>query len=145
MGYGLGACIGVQLAKPNKKVVNIAGDGSFRMNLNELATAVEYKLPIVIALFNNRVLGMVRQWQELFFDSRFSQTSIDRGTDFVALANAFGARGINVTHPNQVDGAIISALAETDIPVLINFAIDKDDKVSPIVPPGAALNESADC
>lgn len=145
MGYGLGACIGAQLAKPNKKVINIAGDGSFRMNLNELATAVEYKLPIVIALFNNRALGMVRQWQELFFDSRFSQTSIDRGTDFVALANAFGARGINVTHPNQVDEAIISALVETNRPVLINFAIDKDDKVYPIVPPGAALCDVVDC
>ncbi len=145
MGYGLGACIGAQLARPDKKVINIAGDGSFRMNLNELATAVEYKLPIIIALFNNRALGMVRQWQELFFDSRFSQTSIDRGTDFVALANAFGARGINVTCPDEVDGAIISALAETDTPVLINFAIDKDDKVSPIVPPGAALCDVVDC
>ena len=145
MGYGLGACIGAQLAMPNKKVINIAGDGSFRMNLNELATAVEYKLPIIIALFNNKALGMVRQWQELFFDSRFSQTSIDRGTDFVALANAFGAKGINVTHPDQVDEAIISALGETDKPILINFAIDKDDKVSPIVPPGAALCDVVDC
>jgi acetolactate synthase-1/2/3 large subunit len=145
MGYGLGACIGAQMARHDKKVINIAGDGSFRMNLNELATAVEYKLPIIIALFNNRALGMVRQWQELFFDSRFSQTSIDRGTDFAALANAFGAKGINVTHPDEVDDAIIRALAETDTPVLINFAIDKDDKVSPIVPPGAGLNEVVDC
>jgi len=145
MGYGLGACIGAQLAKPNKKVINIAGDGSFRMNLNELATAVEYKLPIVIALFNNRALGMVRQWQELFYDSRFSQTSINRGTDFVALANAFGARGINVIRPDQVDEAIRSALSETDRPVLINFVIDMDDKVSPIVPPGAALCDVVDC
>ncbi|QNU66590.1 biosynthetic-type acetolactate synthase large subunit [Ruminiclostridium herbifermentans] len=145
MGYGLGACIGAQLARPDKKVINIAGDGSFRMNLNELATAVEYKLPIIIALFNNRALGMVRQWQELFFDSRFSQTSIDRGTDFAALANAFGAKGINVTSPEQVDSAIISALAETNTPVLLNFAIDKDDKVSPIVPPGAALCDVVDC
>ena len=145
MGYGLGACIGAQLARPDKKVINIAGDGSFRMNLNELATAVEYKLPIIIALFNNRALGMVRQWQELFFDSRFSQTSIDRGTDFAALANAFGARGVNVTSPDQVDNAIISALSETDTPVLLNFVIDKDDKVSPIVPPGAALCDVVDC
>ncbi|MHB8065510.1 MAG: biosynthetic-type acetolactate synthase large subunit, partial [Ruminiclostridium sp.] len=145
MGYGLGACIGAQLAKPDKKVINIAGDGSFRMNLNELATAVEYKLPIIIALFNNRALGMVRQWQELFYDSRFSQTTIDRGTDFVALAKAFGARGINVMHPDQVDEAINSALIETDRPVLINFAIDMDDKVSPIVPPGAALCDVVDC
>lgn len=145
MGYGLGACIGAQLARPDKKVINIAGDGSFRMNLNELATAVEYKLPIIIALFNNRALGMVRQWQELFFDSRFSQTSIDRGTNFSALAEAFGARGIDVTHPDQVDEAIKAALSETDRPVLINFEIDKDDKVFPIVPPGAGLNEVVDC
>ncbi len=145
MGYGLGACIGAQLGRPDKKVINIAGDGSFRMNLNELATAVEYKLPIIIALFNNRALGMVRQWQELFYDSRFSQTSIDRGTDFKALAEAFGAKGINVTRPDQVDGAIKEALAQTDTPVLINFEIDKDDKVFPIVPPGAGLNEVVDC
>ncbi|MDF2989105.1 MAG: acetolactate synthase, large subunit, biosynthetic type [Eubacterium sp.] len=145
MGYGLGACIGAQLGRPDKKVINIAGDGSFRMNLNELATAVEYKLPVIIALFNNRALGMVRQWQELFYDSRFSQTSIDRGTNFKALAEAFGAKGINVTRPDQVDGAIKEALAETDTPVLINFEIDKDDKVFPIVPPGAGLNEVVDC
>ncbi len=144
MGYGLGACIGAQLARPDKKVINIAGDGSFRMNLNELATAVEYKLPIIIALFNNRALGMVRQWQELFYDSRFSQTSIDRGTNFALLAEAFGARGINVTRPDQVDEAVKSALAETDRPVLINFEIDKDDKVFPIVPPGAGINEVVD-
>lgn len=145
MGYGLGASIGVQLAKPDKKVINIAGDGSFRMNCSELATAVEYKLPIIIALFNNRALGMVRQWQELFFGGRFSQTSIDRGTDFVALAEAFGARGINVARPEQVDDAILSALAESSRPVLLNFEIDKDDKVFPIVPPGAGLNEVVDC
>lgn len=145
MGYGLGACIGAQLARPDKKVINIAGDGSFRMNLNELATAVEYKLPIIIALFNNRALGMVRQWQELFYDGRFSQTSIDRGTNFALLAEAFGAKGINVTRPDQVDGAVKAALAETDRPVLINFEIDKDDKVFPIVPPGAGINEVVDC
>ncbi len=145
MGYGLGACIGAQLARPDKKIINIAGDGSFRMNCSELATAVEYKLPIIIALFNNKSLGMVRQWQELFFGGRFSQTSIDRGTNFVALAEAFGAKGINVNHPEQVDAAITSALAETCCPVLLNFEIDKDDKVFPIVPPGAGLNEVVDC
>jgi acetolactate synthase-1/2/3 large subunit len=144
MGYGLGACIGAKLAMPDKKVINIAGDGSFRMNLTELATAVEYKIPIIIALFNNKALGMVRQWQELFFGGRFSETSIDRGTDFALLAKSFGAIGINVIHPDQVDEAIISALAEKDRPVLINFEIDKDNKVLPIVPPGAGLNEVVD-
>ncbi|MCX8129105.1 MAG: biosynthetic-type acetolactate synthase large subunit [Clostridia bacterium] len=144
MGYGLGACIGAQMGRPDKKVINIAGDGSFRMNCNELATAVEYKLPVIIALFNNRVLGMVRQWQELFFDGRFSSTNIDRGTDFVKLAEAFGSKGINVTKPEEVDAAIMEALASNDGPVLINFEIDKDDKVFPIVPPGAPISELID-
>ncbi|MCR4435291.1 MAG: biosynthetic-type acetolactate synthase large subunit [Clostridiales bacterium] len=141
MGYGLGACIGARIGRPDKKVINIAGDGSFRMNCTELATAVEYKLPIVIALLNNHVLGMVRQWQELFYDGRYSATTIDRGTDFVALAEAFGAKGINVTRPEEVDAAIIKALESEDTPVLINFEIDRDDKVFPIVPPGAPISE----
>lgn len=141
MGFGLGACIGAQLGRPDKKVINVAGDGSFRMNCNELATAVEYKIPIIIAIFNNHVLGMVRQWQDLFYNRRYSQTTIDRGTDFVALARAFGARGINVTKPEQVDAALLEALESKDTPVLINFEIDMDDKVFPIVPPGAPISE----
>ncbi|MDP4183001.1 MAG: biosynthetic-type acetolactate synthase large subunit [Bacillota bacterium] len=141
MGYGLGACIGAQLARPDKKVINVAGDGSFRMNLTELATAVEYKVPVIIALLNNHVLGMVRQWQELFYDSRFSSTTIDRGTNFVALAEAFGAMGINVTKPEEVDDAVKKALESKDRPVVINFEIDRDDKVFPIVPPGAPIIE----
>lgn len=141
MGYGLGACIGAQLGRPDKKVINIAGDGSFRMNCTEIATAVEYKLPVIIAILNNHVLGMVRQWQDLFYGGRFSATTIDRGTDFVALAEAFGAVGINVTKPEEVDDALIRALSSKNKPVLINFEIDKDDKVFPIVPPGAAIDE----
>jgi acetolactate synthase, large subunit, biosynthetic type len=141
MGYGLGACIGAQIGRPDKKVINIAGDGSFRMNCTEIATAVEYKLPIVIAILNNHVLGMVRQWQELFYEGRFSATTIDRGTNFVALAEAFGAVGINVTKPEEVDDAVKKALDSKDKPVLINFEIDKDDKVFPIVPPGAPIDE----
>lgn len=141
MGYGLGACIGAQLGRPDKKVINIAGDGSFRMNCTELATAVEYKLPVIIAILNNHVLGMVRQWQELFYDGRFSATTIDRGTDFVALARAFGAEGINVTKPGEVDPALKQALSSKDRPVLINFEIDRDEKVFPIVPPGAPIDE----
>lgn len=141
MGYGLGASIGAQIGQPNKKVINIAGDGSFRMNCNELATAVEYKLPIIIALLNNHVLGMVRQWQELFYDKRYSSTTIDRGTDFVALAKAYGAVGIYVDRQEDVDDAIIQALASKDKPVLINFEIDRDDKVFPIVPPGKPIDE----
>jgi len=141
MGFGLGACIGAQIGRPDKKVINVAGDGSFRMNLTELATAVEYKVPIIVALLNNHVLGMVRQWQELFYDSRFSSTTIDRGTNFVALAEAFGAIGINVTKPEEVDDAINRALESSDRPVVINFEIDRDDKVFPIVPPGAPISE----
>lgn len=141
MGFGLGASIGAQIGRPDKKVINIAGDGSFRMNCSEIATAVEYKLPIIIAILNNQVLGMVRQWQELFYDSRFSSTTIDRCTDFVALAEAFGAIGINVTKPEEVDDAIKRGLESKDTPVLINFEIDRDEKVFPIVPPGAAIDE----
>jgi len=141
MGFGLGACIGAKIARPDKILINIAGDGSFRMNCTELATAVEYKVPIVIALLNNRVLGMVRQWQDLFYGKRYSATTIDRGTDFVALAKAFGAEGINVTKPEEVDEALKRAFASKDRPVLINFEIDKDEKVFPIVPPGAPIDQ----
>jgi acetolactate synthase-1/2/3 large subunit len=141
MGYGLGACIGAQIGRPEKKVINVAGDGSLRMNLNEIATAVEYKLPIIIALLNNEVLGMVRQWQDHFYEKRYSETTIDRSTDFVKLAEAFGAIGINVTSKEEVDDALIRALNQKDRPVLINFVIDKDDKVFPIVPPGAAIKD----
>jgi len=144
MGYGLGACIGAQIGRPDKKVINIAGDGSFRMNCTELATAVEYKLPIIIAILNNKVLGMVRQWQDLFYGGRYSQSTIDRGTDFVALARAFGAEGIKVTIPEEVVPALETALASKDKPVLIDFEIDKDEKVFPIVPPGAPIYELID-
>jgi acetolactate synthase I/II/III large subunit len=144
MGYGLGASIGAQLGRPEKKVINVAGDGSFRMNCNEIATAVEYKLPIVLAILNNHALGMVRQWQHHFYDSRFSATTLDRGTDFVALAEAYGAIGIRVTTREEVDAAFIKALSSKDVPVVINFEIDRDDKVFPLVPPGAAISELID-
>ncbi len=143
MGFGLGASMGAQIGRPDKKVFNIAGDGSFRMNCNELATAVEYKLPIVIVIMNNRVLGMVRQWQSLFYDERYSQTCLDRCTDFVKLAEAYGAAGVNVTRPEEVEDAIKSALIANG-PVVINCEIDKDEKVYPIVPPGAPINELID-
>jgi len=144
MGYGLGACIGAQLGRPEKKVFNIAGDGSFRMNSNELATAVEYKLPVTIMLLDNKVLGLVRQWQDLFYGKRYSATTIDRATDFVALAKAYGADAIKVTSPDQVDAAIKLALEAKDAPLLIDFLIDKDEKVLPIVPPGASIEEIID-
>lgn len=141
MGYGLGACIGAKVACPDKKVINIAGDGSFRMNCNELATAVEYKLPIIICIMNNRVLGMVRQWQTLFYNGRYSNTNIDRGTDFSALAKAFGAEGIRVTKSEEIEKAFKEALASTEVPYVIDFVIDEDESVFPIVPPGKPITE----
>ncbi|MBN1624873.1 MAG: biosynthetic-type acetolactate synthase large subunit [Clostridia bacterium] len=141
MGYGLGAAIGAQIANPHKKVINVAGDGSFRMNCNELATAVRYKVPIVIAILNNSVLGMVRQWQTMFLEKRYAETTIEDSMDYVALAEAYGAIGIRVKDPNDVDAAIERALEVTDRPVVIDFWIDKDEKVFPIVPPGASIED----
>ncbi|MBN2558599.1 MAG: biosynthetic-type acetolactate synthase large subunit [Clostridia bacterium] len=141
MGYGLGSAIGVQVANPGKKVINVAGDGSFRMNLNELATAVRYKLPLIVAILNNSVLGMVRQWQTLFLDKRYAETTIDDSLNYVALAEAFGALGIRVDEAKDVGRAIELALSQTDRPVVIDFRIDKDEKVYPIVPPGASIED----
>jgi acetolactate synthase-1/2/3 large subunit len=141
MGYGTGAAIGVQIGLPDKKVINIAGDGSFRMNCNELATAVHYKLPIIIAVLNNGTLGMVRQWQTMFYEKRYSQTTLDRGPDFVKLADAYGAIGIRVEKPEHVQPAIEKALNSTDCPVVIDFLIDIDEVVLPIVPPGKGIDQ----
>ena len=140
MGFGLGASLGAQIGAPGKRVFNIAGDGSFRMNMNELATAVEYKLPVIVVVMNNHALGMVRQWQNLFYDSRYSQTTIDRGTDFVKLAEAFGAVGYNLTERANVEETIRKAMAQNR-PVVINCEIDRDLKVYPMVPPGAPIEE----
>ena len=141
MGYGTGAAIGIQIAKPESKVINFAGDGSFRMNSNELATAVYYKLPIIIALLNNGTLGMVRQWQTMFYDKRYSQTTLDRGPDFVKLAEAYGATGIRVTRKEEVVPAIEKALTSKEVPVVIDFIIDIDERVLPIVPPGKGIDQ----
>jgi len=140
MGFGLGAAIGAQVGAPGKRVFNIAGDGSFRMNMNELATAVEYNLPIIEVIMNNHALGMVRQWQNLFYDSRYSQTTLDRCTDFVKLAEAFGAVGYNLTRKEDVEETIKKAMAQNR-PVVINCEIDRDLKVYPMVPPGAPIDE----
>jgi acetolactate synthase-1/2/3 large subunit len=140
MGFGLGAAIGAAIACPQKRVFNIAGDGSFRMNLNELATAVEYELPIIVVIMNNHALGMVRQWQNMFYDQRYSQTTLDRKTDFVKLAEAFGAVGYNLTAKADVENVLKEALS-LNRTVVINCEIDRDHKVWPMVPPGAALEE----
>jgi len=140
MGFGLGAAIGAKIAQPDKVVFNIAGDGCFRMNNIELGTAVEYNVPLILVILNNRSLGMVRQWQSLFYDERYSQTSIDRTTDFVALAKAYKAEAFNVTKPEEVDAVILEAI-KLNRPTVINFEIDKDEKVFPMVAPGAGIDE----
>ena len=140
MGFGLGASIGAQLGKPDCRVINIAGDGSFMMNCNELATAVKNNLPIVIVIMNNNVLGMVRQWQTLFFDGRYSNTTLDRKTDLVKLAEAFGAEGYRVTKKDELEGILEKALKSKG-PVVIDYVIDNDKKVLPMVAPGAPINQ----
>lgn len=140
MGFGLGASIGAQVACPGKRVFNIAGDGSFRMNLIELATAVEYDLPVIVVIMNNHALGMVRQWQNMFYDRRYSQTTLDRATDFVKLAEAFGAYGFNLTRKEDTESVIRKAL-NLNKTVVINCEINRDLKVWPMVPPGAALED----
>ncbi len=140
MGYGFPAAIGVQLGQPGKPVFDIAGDGSIQMNIQELATVVENKLPVKIAILNNRYLGMVRQWQELFFDKRYSATNIEVQPDFVKLAEAYGATGIRVEKPEDVRPAIEKALA-IDGPVVMDFVVSREENVWPMVAPGAATSE----
>ncbi len=140
MGYGLGAAIGAQVACPDRRVFNIAGDGSFRMNLTELATAVEYNLPVIEVILNNHVLGMVRQWQDMFYDKRYSHTTIDRGTDFVKLAEAFGALGLTIATPEDIEPVLRQAM-ESGRTVVINCEIGQDIKVFPMVAPGKGIDE----
>lgn len=139
MGYGLGAAIGAQIANPGKQVVNIAGDGCFRMNMNEIATAVRQKLPLIQVIVNNHVLGMVRQWQDLFYEKRYSATVLDDGVDFVKLAEAMGAVGYRAASREEFQDAFKKAL-ESKIPVVIDCIIDCDDKVWPMVAPGADIS-----
>lgn len=143
MGYGLGACIGAKVGKPDKVVINIAGDGCFRMNMNEIATAARYNIPIIQVVVNNHVLGMVRQWQTLFYDKRYSNTILDDAVDFVKLAEAMGAVGMRVTKREEVGPAIQKAISLKQ-PIVIDCQIDCDDKVFPMVSPGATLEETFD-
>ena len=141
MGYGLGAAIGAKIANPDKTVINIAGDGCFRMNMNEIATAAREKLPLIEVVINNHVLGMVRQWQNLFYGQRYSATVLNDAVDFVKLADAMGAKGIRVTTREEFDAAFEKAL-HADGPVLLDCIIDSDDKVWPMVAPGAPISEA---
>ncbi len=143
MGYGLGACIGAQLGQPDKLCINIAGDGCFRMNMNELATASRYNIPIIQVVINNHVLGMVRQWQTLFYGKRYSQTVLNDRVDFCKVAEGLGCTAIRVTTREEVEPAIEKAIA-LKAPVLIECIIPEDDKVFPMVPAGAPIAEVFD-
>ena len=140
MGYGLGAAIGAQVGRPDCKVINIAGDGSFGMNNMEIATAVSQNIPLVMIIVNNGVLGMVRQWQDLFYEGRYSETTLNRQTDFVKLAEAHGAKAFRATTRDEFNEALKVAL-ESKTPVLIDYIIDCDKKVFPMVAPGAPINQ----
>lgn len=143
MGYGLGASLGAKMGCPDKTVVNIAGDGCLRMNMNELATAGRYQIPIIEVVLNNHVLGMVRQWQNLFYGERYSATVLDDAVDFVKLAEAMGVTGVRVTTPEEFKEAFAKALM-LGKPMLIDCQIDEDDKVWPMVAPGAAISDAFD-
>ena len=139
MGFGLGAAIGAYVATKDP-VLLITGDGSFGMNLNELATAVTYNYPVVVVIVNNGVLGMVRQWQTLFFGGRYSNTVLNRKTDFVALAKAFGADGASVSTPDEFKTALEQAF-KANKPFVIDAKIDRDEFVLPMLPPGGAIDD----
>lgn len=140
MGFGMGAAIGTKLANPDRIVINVAGDGCFRMNFNELITAVKYNIPIVVVLINNGSLGMVRQWQTLFYDKRYSQTDLNEQIDYVKLCEALGLRGFNLRHKEDTEEVLREALA-CGRPAVVNCEINIDYKVFPMVPPGKSIDE----
>ncbi|MBR1650912.1 MAG: biosynthetic-type acetolactate synthase large subunit [Lachnospiraceae bacterium] len=143
MGYGLGACIGAQVGRPDDICINIAGDGCFRMNMNEMATASRYNIPIIEVVINNSVLGMVRQWQTLFYGKRYSQTILDDATDYCKVAEALGCAAFRITKPEEAEETFRKAIALKK-PVLIECVIPEDDKVFPMVPAGAPISEVFD-
>ena len=140
MGFGLPSALGAQAAFPERQVIDISGDGSFQMNSQELATLVQYRLPVKIVILNNNFLGMVRQWQQLFFDCRYSQTCLESPIDFVKLAEAYGATGLRASKPGDVEKVIKKGL-ETPGPVIMEFKIAREENVLPMVPAGAGINE----
>lgn len=143
MGYGLGAAIGAKVGCKDKTVINIAGDGCFRMNMNEVATATRYNIPVIEIIFNNHVLGMVRQWQDLFYGKRYSATVLDDCVDFVKVSEGIGAKGYRVQTIEEFEAALKDAMA-LNIPCVIDCLIDREDKVFPMVSPGAAISEAFD-
>jgi acetolactate synthase-1/2/3 large subunit len=143
MGYGLGAVIGAKMGNPDKICVNVAGDGCFRMNMNELATASRYNIPIIEIIIDNEVLGMVRQWQNLFYGQRYSQTVLTDKVDYCKVAEGLGCKAIRVTKKSEVAAALKEAI-KAGGPVVIDAVIEKDDKVYPMVPAGKPLTEVFD-
>ena len=156
MGYGLGAAIGAKMARKDKLVFNIAGDGCFRMNMNEIATATRYNIPVIEVVVNNHVLGMVRQWQKLFYGKRYSMTNLKSGAlfrrtngqempeytpDFVKLAESYGAKGIRVMKKEDIAAAFEEAKKNTKTPTLIEFVINPEELVYPMVQPGGTLED----
>jgi len=145
MGFGFPAAMGAQVAFPDKTVVDIAGDGSFLMNIQELATCVDYRIPVKVCILNNMFLGMVRQWQQLFYDERYSATSLRyKEMSFEKIAEGFGAVGITVERESEVEDALKQAFEVSDLPVVIDFRVERLENVYPMVPAGAALNEIID-
>jgi acetolactate synthase-1/2/3 large subunit len=140
MGFGLPAALGAQVAFPDRQVIDISGDGSFQMNSQELATLVQYRLPVKIAILNNNFLGMVRQWQQLFFNKRYSQTCMELPIDFVKLAEAYGATGLRTDKVEEVESVIRQAL-DTPGPVIMEFKVDREENVLPMVPAGKGIHE----
>ena len=140
MGFGMGAAIGAQVSHPDRRVFLFTGDGSFHMNLNELVTMKSYDLPVIVLVMNNTVLGMVRQWQKLFYGNRFSQTDPHRATDFVKLANAFGVEGMRITKSEEILPTLQKAL-DLHTTVVIDCQISPDENVLPMIPPGKTVNE----
>jgi acetolactate synthase-1/2/3 large subunit len=140
MGFGMGAAIGACIGNNKKRTVLFTGDGSFHMNLNETATAVSNNLPLIVIIMNNNALGMVRQWQTMFFDKRYSNTTLNRKTDFVKLAEAFGAGGYRINNIGELDGVLDKAFGAAG-PVIIDAVIDSDEMVLPMIPPGGTIND----
>lgn len=144
MGFGMGAAVGAKAAAPDKPVILITGDGSFHMNLAELATSVTEKLPIIVVVINNGVLGMVRQWQRMFYDCRFTSTTTNRPTDYVKLAEAFGGKGLRAETMDEFVSAFKEALA-SGCTCVIDCVIDPDEKVFPMIPPGKSGKDILYC
>ena len=141
MGYGLGASLGAKMGMPDKTVVNVAGDGCFRMNMNEIATAARYNIPIIQVVVNNHVLGMVRQWQTLFYEKRYSATVLNDAVDFVKLAEAYGAKAMRITKVEDIEKGFQLADTFKNGPTLLEFIIPTELNVLPMVPAGKSLSD----